>query len=442
MQARIALAFLIPLVGVPLAPPAHLEGQLLRRLRNAAQTAAEQETAAAVDRLVRDAVRCVVGDTRCPEEARSQGREVIFTDAGGSIITDEDGIPITDPAAAAAAAGRGHRGQEAGPGEGVWANYDFVPGDRVLFYEDFTDDRVGDFPRRMDFVGGNWEVVEWEGRRLLRNTGPRAAAVKIILPEALPDHFTIEIDAFFTHPNHQMILAPSIPPSSNSWTTLAGHFFRLGGAHGTGVETRAPQGPRSISRTDELHEGLVPVRILVDGRHARAYVNERRVANLPNGEFRLSDELWLENVHDGSPEHPLYIGSIRIAAGGTDLYRKLTDEGRVITQGILFGLNSYGLRPESTPTLLEIGRMLQEHPELRLRIEGHTDSTGDEAANLELSRRRAQAVRDFLLSSHGIEPGRLEAEGFGPARPVDDNTTPEGRQNNRRVELVRLDGPN
>ena len=90
-------------------------------------------------------------------------------------------------------------------------------------------------------------------------------------------------------------------------------------------------------------------------------------------------------------------------------------------------------------TLDEIGTMLQEHEDLRLRIEGHTDSTGEDEANLGLSERRAEAVRDFLAEAYGIEASRLEVQGLGETKPIDDNETPEGRQNNRRVELVKLE---
>ena len=81
--------------------------------------------------------------------------------------------------------------------------------------------------------------------------------------------------------------------------------------------------------------------------------------------------------------------------------------------------------------------MLQEHPELKLRIEGHTDDVGQAAANQSLSEKRAAAVKAWLVTQ-GVEAKRLEAKGFGQTKPVTGNDTPEGRQNNRRVELVKM----
>jgi outer membrane protein OmpA-like peptidoglycan-associated protein len=125
-----------------------------------------------------------------------------------------------------------------------------------------------------------------------------------------------------------------------------------------------------------------------------------------------------------------------VAAGGRELYDVLQADGRVATQGILFDTDSDVIRPESTPTLREIGEMLQEHGDMSLLIEGHTDSAGEADYNLELSESRAQSVVEYLVASYGIDSNRLAAAGFGESNPVGDNSTPEGRQQNRRVELV------
>ena len=132
------------------------------------------------------------------------------------------------------------------------------------------------------------------------------------------------------------------------------------------------------------------------------------------------------------------IANVRIAAGGKKLYDALAQKGRVATQGVLFDTASDRIRPESTPTLKEMGTMLKEHPELKLVIEGHTDNVGAAAANQSLSEKRAEAVRQYLVSTYGVEKDRLQARGFGASKPAAGNDTAEGRQQNRRVELVKL----
>ena len=82
--------------------------------------------------------------------------------------------------------------------------------------------------------------------------------------------------------------------------------------------------------------------------------------------------------------------------------------------------------------------MLKEHPDLKLTIEGHTDNVGAAESNQTLSEKRAAAVRRFLIDSYQVDGGRLVATGLGQSKPAAPNDTPEGRQNNRRVELVKM----
>lgn len=416
-------------VMAALAGPGAADAQLLKKIKDRAKNAAEDEAARQVAGRVQRGVRCVFDDFDCIEGAESSGEDVVLTDDSGNVIADDDGAPITDPDEAATKAATR-------PGEGAWANYDFVPGDRVLFYEDYENDNVGDFPRRLEFLRGNWEVVEWEGRRLLRNTGPRHAAFKIVLPEALPEQFTIEFEAHLPHGNHQVVVLP-ITPENDAWENYQGSFFQLDG-RAMGVKDRDRNAPQAVTRERALNETLAPVRIMVDGRYAKFYVGERRVSNMPNAALSRGNVLQFQNTNFADDENPVLIGPIRVAAGGKDLYDVLEAEGRVTTRGILFATGSDRIRPESTPTLKEIGDMLEGHTDLRISIEGHTDSDGDDAYNQDLSERRAASVRAYLVERHGIDGGRLETKGFGESRPVADNGTPEGKQQNRRVELVNL----
>ncbi|NBB84989.1 MAG: OmpA family protein, partial [Bacteroidetes bacterium] len=158
----------------------------------------------------------------------------------------------------------------------------------------------------------------------------------------------------------------------------------------------------------------------------------------PNAVLPRSNVVWFENTYIANDEHPLYVGDIRIAAGGRDLYGALEKEGRVAVRDILFDTGSAQLRSSSSEVLAQIGQMLQAHPDLRLRIEGHTDSQGADATNRHLSQRRAEAVMQVLVDEYGIDAARLNAVGRGEAEPVAANDTTDGRQQNRRVELVRL----
>jgi outer membrane protein OmpA-like peptidoglycan-associated protein len=119
------------------------------------------------------------------------------------------------------------------------------------------------------------------------------------------------------------------------------------------------------------------------------------------------------------------------------LERALADKGRVDVYSIFFAFNSDVIREESAPTLQDVASILKKHPDWKLSIEGHTDGIASDTFNLDLSKRRAAAVKVALAQKYGVEGGRLSTTGFGKAHPRDTNETLEGRARNRRVELVR-----
>lgn len=400
----------------------------INKLKKAAKDAAERETANQVDRMVTAAVQCAFDDPRCVEEAEKSGQPVVLIDSEGRVITDDEGRPVTDPDEAAKITGEEPAGR---PGTGVWANYDFVPGNVVLFAESFEKDRVGDFPRRLEFVSGNAEVVEWEGGRFLRANDE--TTFDIILPETLPEKFTMEFDLNLgaAHLGTYVFTAVTDERKMNT-SQYPGNYFVFNSDPGV-----AGMGKESRTQTHRIRDELTPVRIHVDGSYAKVYLGESRISNIPNAEIPRSDRIRFRVT--ANQNYPTYLGNIQIAAGGGDLYDVLSTEGRVATHGILFDFNSDRLRPESTPTLREIGEMLRDHGDLNLLIEGHTDAEGDDSYNQELSQRRARSVVAYLVAEYGITEGRLASEGFGESNPVADNATPEGRQQNRRVELVVRD---
>lgn len=428
---RLLIVTSAAILVISMATPTVAEAQF-GGLIDRAKRAVADELGDEIERTLREGVRCVVGDTACVERARSEGRTPVMTTADGEVLTDGDGRPITDPAkvppgVAAAAKPAPVAGER--PGTGAWVNYDFVPGDQVMFYDDYMDRRVGDFPRRFELIGGNWEVVEWQGRRFIRATSGGSIAVP--LPATLPERFTMEFPASVSHGNAFIRVSTTpLGQFAGSTPTLAYSQAGLRPQGNAGPNTMTPR--RDGTRGD----ALVTFRVMADGDYMKMYVDDHRVANAPNAVFPRTDRLYL-TVGSASEAAPIMIGPMRVAAGGLDLYDRLERDGRVATHGILFATDSAVIRPESTPTLTEIGTMLDRYPTLRLTIEGHTDSQGDEAHNQELSDRRAEAVKAYLVDMHDVDAGRLDTAGFGEGRPAADNATAEGRAQNRRVELVR-----
>jgi OOP family OmpA-OmpF porin len=326
-------------------------------------------------------------------------------------------VASEEPAAAAPAAAPG---ASSPPGAGAWLNYDFVPGSRTIFYEDFANDDVGDFPRRMKLGDGNFEVVNIKGQKMLRTM--EGGKIFIVLPEKLPPRFTVE--AVYHSPSVGNPMFLSTGGNQNSFGCYMTSAF---------VHAESESGSSAYK---ENPAGFVNCRFTIDTRYVRAYIDSTRTANAPDVNIERTDSLYIQ-LPAGDENDPTLLASVRVAEGGKKLYDLISTKGRASTQGILFDVGSDHIRGESTPTLAEIGDMLKAHPTLKLTIEGHTDNVGSAAANQTLSEKRAAAVKAYLVSKYAVDAARLKSVGYGATKPVAPNTTDEGRQNNRRVELVK-----
>ena len=180
------------------------------------------------------------------------------------------------------------------------------------------------------------------------------------------------------------------------------------------------------------------MRIMATKTTMKCYIDNERVANIPEIEYFEPASLQINCDPWDEKGNPMLFGTLRVAEGGKSMRQQLDETGKIITHGILFDSGSDIIKGESYKTLAEIGQLLADDPALKLSIEGHTDSDGEVAYNLDLSDRRAASVKAYLVDKYQIDSSRLETKGFGEDKPIDANTTLEGKANNRRVELVKL----
>jgi outer membrane protein OmpA-like peptidoglycan-associated protein len=174
--------------------------------------------------------------------------------------------------------------------------------------------------------------------------------------------------------------------------------------------------------------------------------------NLPNGGPRDVLHVIKINCRCAGPPPPLAgnaggngpvpNGTGPAGAGGSSgaaaLEQALTQNKKVDIYSIYFSFNSDAIRDESQPTLKDIAEVMRRHPDWKLQVNGHTDAVGGDQFNLDLSRRRASAVKNALVAQHKINGDRFATAGFGKSQPKDTNDTLEGRARNRRVELMRI----
>lgn len=411
----------LAVLALPLLPAA-LDAQsfgdrLKKRAKEAAERTVERRvdqksteaTDAALDKT-ENAVKCAATDKKCIDKAKKEGKKVVTTDA-----------PAADEAEA---------GDEATPapkrGAGaVNAGKDFTPGTRQLYQTSFARDEIGDFPRQFELKRGNFEVADIGGTRYLRGTS--YGEFEIPLKETLPEQFTMEFEMKGVSGWEQQIYFVDEEAERE-------HHYLSFNVDEAGIE--GPKGYKVTSQFGGRGDEVQPVQVMADGRYVKVYVNGVRVANAPNASLGRSRAIRFRVA--ANAKYPFLLGPIRIAAGGKDLYRALEDDGRVTAEGIFFDTNSDVIRAESEPALTQIGQMLEKHEELRILVEGHTDNVGVAAKNQALSEKRAAAVKRWLMTKHGIAADRLESKGFGASKPAGDNATEDGRQKNRRVELVKL----
>ncbi len=333
----------------------------------------------------------------------------------------------------------------------AYSNFDFIPGERVIAFEDFSQDAVGDFPARWN-TNSSGEVVTIEG---LEGKWLVFSDEGVLYPEfvgALPENCTIEFDlavikenavltklAFIDENHSANILdfgtanATIIELEPNTGNTAIFSYNINGEAV---VENVKPQKQFFIPNGEEY--AFVKVSIWKQKSRLRVYLNEFKVWDIPRafqseGKYRFvlgTATFFVEN-------REFLLSNLRFAVGQPDTRSKLITEGKLITQGIVFDSGSATIKPESYGILKEIAGVLTENQSVNVHIIGHTDSDGDLSLNQTLSQKRAEAVKSALSGQFGIDEARMSTEGKGESEPIADNGSSDGKAQNRRVEFIK-----
>jgi outer membrane protein OmpA-like peptidoglycan-associated protein len=318
-----------------------------------------------------------------------------------------------------------------------WNRFDFVPGDTVIFEDaPSPDEENGEFPSRWDLYEGSVEIGDLNGENVIMFIKGGSSIIPYLKnskEDYLPDVFTIEMDVWFpkrssTSNRLYIYLADkknNRSAASSNYLTVMPHSLEFGES-----ENYYP-GTENVGWTVEKTGSWRHISIAYTKGKYKAYFNDVRLINIPHLEVNPT------GLTIGSSGDDIYIKNIRIAKGGVKYYKRVLSEGKIIVNGIKFDVNKATLKPESMGPINRIYKLMIKQPDLKFSVEGHTDSDGDEAFNLDLSKRRAKTVMDKLISM-GISKSRLKYTGWGESKPIDNNATPEGKANNRRVEFVKF----
>jgi outer membrane protein OmpA-like peptidoglycan-associated protein len=405
-------------------------------------------------------VKCVAGDQACIDQAQQQGKEVVLTNKKGKVLppdqqpgasgsasatTSTSGTKTGAKTGASGAPAKGGTAAAAGGGAGGQPNLtavksDFVPGEKLILYDDFTDMAGGDSPPHWKVRGGTAELrTGGDVRQLTLSTHAMMISPNV---KTLPRNFTLETDYQFG------------PHDGNGNGAI--WYFRKdsGGSPTMTIDMLVQEGGTRVfayaglpDATESIGDAVVkvsqdqPIKFAVwvqEGR-IRIYLNGIRAVDA--NQISLGPINFVEMNAAVSEGAGGYVGirRARIAEAAPD-FSKTIMSGRYVTHGILFDTDSDRIKPESAATIKMIAGGLQASAGSNFLIEGHTDSTGDAAHNMDLSKRRAEAVKTVLVSQFGIDGARLTTAGLGSSKPAGSNSTPQGRAENRRVEFVRQQG--
>ena len=308
---------------------------------------------------------------------------------------------------------------------------DFMPGEKALFFDDFTDMAPGDAPPHFKVRGAAPELRE---AGAVRELTARQNGTLIPNLTALPNNFTFEVEANFEATTGRVMTTYSF--YSKNKETLQWVVSAQKDVTDLIVSLRSPK-YQELGRK-RFATGKQPYQLalwLQDGR-ARIYVNGEKHLDFNQVELPAIDRVEMVNgFWGGKPS--LGYRSVRFAESAPDVSKTIMASGRYVSHGILFDTGSDRLKPESAPAIHSVARALGTNPALNLLIEGHTDAVGNATANLDLSRRRAEAVKAVFVTQFSVEASRLTTSGLGAGKPIDSNDTPQGRAQNRRVEFVK-----
>ncbi len=430
MKNLFVVFFLILAIGFPQNTQAQLFDKLKKKteekIKQEGEKRAEDKINKGVEKAYDEAEKQIEGEDKTEDEEQNADKEKQNSDDVNKSTTKDN---------------------QDNPQNIINSKYDFVPGEKVIFFDDFTAESIGDFPIQWNTTGSG-EVVTTnvaEGRWF--NITNSRGATTFDEPVTLPDNYTIEFDVIPTKDpkdNNNTGFSFSILSTTKPKDLIYGLArpgdagIRFGFEYSNSYiayynNGSAPDVSGSEDQPQLLADRKYRISIWVQKERIRLYVGEEKLFDLPKV---MSKKIKYNMIR--FDRGTAMVANVRIATGLPDMRSKLLTEGKLISYGIYFDVNKDIVKPESYPSLKEIAAILKDNPTVKIKIVGHTDSDGDDKSNLDLSKRRAAAVKNALVENFSIDASRIETDGKGEGQPIAQNDSAVNKSLNRRVEFLKL----
>ena len=346
---------------------------------------------------------------------------------------------------------------------GSFSKYDFIAGEQIVYYDNFEQEAIAELPTGWN-TNGTGEIVTLNNipGKWLRMHQPFNYLTSN--EKIFSENYTVEFDVVMQLRNNGwmyptfsvgIIGTNGEPSTGNDFlkgykkyaaviaTINPGEFknSRIKLESFADNKTYFNSDAKSVDALEKYYGKPVHIAIQVQKERYRIWVNEGKAFDVPKGvasNYKMNQLIFqVSQTNYKDDQYGMYISNIKVAQGLPDTRHKLVEEGKFTTTAILFDVNAATIKPESGGVLKEIAAVLDQVKDFKIKIIGHTDNDGTDAANLSLSQKRAAAVKDALVNEYGIDATRIETDGKGEGVPVGDNKTKEGKAQNRRVEFIK-----
>ncbi len=429
------LTFIILFVGIASQINAQIFDRLSKKVEETVNKRLEQETQEKTDEVLDEVFEG--GDDKQPEKVptnyptnTNQGPQNTGNPSSPVIVTGDNSLNSASSAE-------------------IVSGSTFFPNGEIIYEEKFQMDATGDFPAEWETTMGG-EVILIDGTKALRMY-PNSLC--IANTGALPENYAMEFDFTTANLNYDELSGANFRVQLTNEHTLnvnphkySRFYFSLW--QGSSVPDQINvynQGAdftinNNVSyKINEKLNGTMHFTVVVNGKRFRLYIENDKVIDIPSFLQNDAGRYVQFYLHGTEPtlNHIVAISNIKITEESEDI-RSLLMKGGFSTTKILFDSGSDQIKSDSYQFLNKVGKALESDSNMKVMIIGHTDSDGDDNANLSLSQKRAASVKSYLTSNFNIPAGNLQTDGKGENDPVSDNSTEAGKSKNRRVEFKKI----